>query len=68
MYDSFEGFQVHNIKISQIFNEFTDSVTTETFDFPEKYMMNISGQKEKLFVKTKIKGRYISIHTVMYPN
>ena len=36
MYESFEGFQVHSIKISQIFNEFTDSTDTETFDFPEK--------------------------------
>ena len=36
MYNSFEGFPVHNIKISQIFNEFTDPITTETFDFPEK--------------------------------
>ena len=36
MYNSFEGFPVHNIKISQIFNEFTDSVTTETFNVHEQ--------------------------------
>ena len=34
MYDSFEGFQIQNIKISQIFSEFTESI--ETFDFPER--------------------------------
>ena len=34
MYDSFEGFQIQNIKISQIFSEFSDSI--DTFDLPEK--------------------------------
>ena len=34
MYDSFEGFQIQNIKITQIFSEFTDSI--DTFDFPER--------------------------------
>ena len=31
MYDSFEGFQIQNIKLSQIFSEFSDSI-----DLPEK--------------------------------
>ena len=34
MYASFEGFQIQNIKITQIFSEFTDSI--DTFDFPER--------------------------------
>ena len=34
MYSSFEGFQIKNIKISQLFNEFTES--TESFCLPEK--------------------------------
>ena len=34
MYSSFEGFQIKNIKISQLFNEFTESI--ETFHLPEK--------------------------------
>ena len=34
IYSSFEGFQIKNIKISQLFNEFTES--TETFYLPEK--------------------------------
>ena len=36
MYYSFERFQVHNMKISKFFNEFIDSITIETFDFPER--------------------------------
>ena len=34
MYSSFEGFQIQNIKISQLFSEFSDSI--ETFHLPEK--------------------------------
>ena len=61
MYDSFEGFQIHNIKISQIFSEFTDSI--ETFDFPEDFW-----PEGETFLKTKIKERFISILIVMYPS
>ena len=34
MYASFEGFKIQNIKMSQIFSEFCDSV--DTFHLPEK--------------------------------
>ena len=33
MYASFEGFKIQNIKMSQIFSEFCDSV--DTFHLPE---------------------------------
>ena len=36
IYASFEGFQVNNIKIRQICNEFTDATTTDIFTLPEK--------------------------------
>ena len=34
IYSSFEGFQIQNIMISQLFSEFSDSI--ETFHLPEK--------------------------------
>ena len=39
IYSSFEGFQIKNIKISQLFNEFTES--TETFCLPEKVVKEL---------------------------
>ena len=35
-YSSFGGFKVNIVKISQIFNEFTDAVEFEVFTVPEK--------------------------------
>ena len=35
-YSSFGGFEVNNVKISQIFSEFTDSVEHEVFTLPER--------------------------------
>ena len=55
MYDSVEGFQIQNIKISQIFSEFTESI--ETFDFPERVGTEVFWPEGETFCENQNKRK-----------
>ena len=59
MYESLKGFQVHSIKISKIFIEFTDSTDTETFDIPEKVGEEYYWPESETFCKNQNKRKIL---------